>query len=68
MVIREMMVAEVTSRWPETVHVFHARGMACPGCSMAPFMTVAEAAEAYRVDADELTRELMAIAAPGGAS
>lgn len=68
MVIREMMVAEVMSRWPETVSVFNSRGMACPGCSMAPFMTVAEAAEAYHADADEFAEALTMVARPGATS
>lgn len=52
-------VADVMRRWPDTVGVFVARHMACPGCPMAPFMTVADAAREYRLDADELLAALI---------
>jgi hybrid cluster-associated redox disulfide protein len=44
--------------FPAVVGVFVARRMACPGCAMAPFETVAEAARAYHLPADELVAEL----------
>jgi|AutmiccommuBRH23_1029490.scaffolds.fasta_scaffold03791_9 hybrid cluster-associated redox disulfide protein len=34
------------------------RGMACPGCAMAPFMSLAEAAASYGVPADQLLEEI----------
>jgi hybrid cluster-associated redox disulfide protein len=56
----DMPVADVMRHWPETVGVFVARQMACPGCPMAPFMTVADAAREYHLDADELLAALVA--------
>ncbi len=53
-----MTVDDVMTRWPDTVPVFHRRRMACPGCVMAPFMTVAEAARSYAQSEDELAAEL----------
>jgi hybrid cluster-associated redox disulfide protein len=53
-----MTVDDVMARWPETVPVFHRRRMACPGCVMAPFMTVAEAARSYAQPEDELAADL----------
>lgn len=47
-------------RHPGAVRVFLDRRMACPGCDMAPFETVAEAARIYGVDAEELLTELRA--------
>lgn len=38
---------EVMDRRPRTLRVFVDRRMACPGCDMAPFETVADAADAY---------------------
>ena len=52
------MVRAVMDDHPETVAVFMRRRMHCPGCVMAPFMTVAEAAASYRIDARELVAEL----------
>ncbi len=53
-------VGAVMDHWPVTVPVFVRRRMACPGCVMAPFMTVAETAEAYGIDCDALVAELHA--------
>lgn len=60
----DMMVADVMRRWPETIGVFVARQMACPGCPMAPFMTVAAAAQEYGLDVDALVAELAARVTP----
>ncbi len=68
--MRGMIVADVMERWPATVQVFNARRMACPGCVMSPFMTVADAAASYNLDEAELTEALIRAvsAAPAGAS
>lgn len=47
-------VAETFNRCPETAPVFHRFGMACIGCTMAPFETLAEAAEAYELNLETL--------------
>ena len=52
-------VAEVMDRWPVSVGVFNRRRMACPGCVMAPFMTVAEAAISYGLSPAELEADLV---------
>lgn len=57
-----MPVGEVMRRWPQTVAVFLGHRMACPGCPMAPFMTVAEATRSYSRDAGALVDELRAAA------
>jgi hybrid cluster-associated redox disulfide protein len=57
----DMPVAEVMRRWPESVAVFLGRRMACPGCPMAPFMTLAEAARSYAIDAEDLIGDLRAV-------
>ena len=49
---------DTLDRRPATVRVFVARRMACPGCSMAPFETVADAADAYHLGRDELLADL----------
>lgn len=59
------MVAELLATWPQTSSVFVRRKMACPGCSMAPFMSLAEAAAEYRIPPQDLLDDLAAaIAAP----
>jgi hybrid cluster-associated redox disulfide protein len=58
----QTLVSDVMDAWPATVPVFLGRGMACPGCPMAPFMTVGEAAAAYGLDAGEFAGALAAAA------
>ncbi len=63
----DMLVADVMQRWPATASVFLRHGMACPGCPMAPFMTVAEAAASYRIALDHLVADLRRAMPPAGA-
>ncbi len=59
-------VAETFARCPEVIPVFHRMGMACIGCVMAPFETLAEAAEAYDLDVGKLLSEFHEATAPAG--
>jgi hybrid cluster-associated redox disulfide protein len=51
-------MAELLEECPAAGPVLARRGMACVGCVMAPFETVAEAALAYGADPAELLREV----------
>jgi hybrid cluster-associated redox disulfide protein len=53
-----LTVQTVIERWPGTTAVFLRRRMACVGCDLAPFMTIAEAAASYGIPAPELESEL----------
>ena len=53
-------VADLMRDWPALVTVFLHRRMACPGCAMAPFMTLREAAAAYGLDVGVLLSDLAA--------
>lgn len=55
---RDMTVQAVLDAWPATRTVFIARRMACVGCELAPFMTIADAAAAYDIPAGQLEDEL----------
>jgi hybrid cluster-associated redox disulfide protein len=57
------LVGALLEERPETLSVFLRNRMHCPGCVMARFITVAEAAANYRLDADELVEELRAATA-----
>lgn len=48
--LENTMVGEILERWPKTAVAFNRLGMACPGCVMAPFMTLDEACKAYGLD------------------
>lgn len=51
-------VAQVLARSPHAAAVFLNRRMACVGCAMAAFDTVAEAARVYGVQPRQLAAEL----------
>jgi hybrid cluster-associated redox disulfide protein len=51
-------VTSVLARSSAVVGVFVRHRMACPGCAMAPYMTIAEAAHIYGLDPDLLVLEL----------
>ena len=54
----DSLVGAILKERPETLPVFLRNRMHCPGCVMATFMTIAEAAANYRLDPDELVDEL----------
>lgn len=56
----QSIVRTVLDECPETLPVFIANRMHCPGCVMAPFMTLEEAAESHHLDPEKLLRELRA--------
>lgn len=56
--LAQLTVDQVLARWPQTIPVFLHHHMACAGCVMAPFETVAEAAAIYHL---ELPRFLNAL-------
>ena len=60
---RDLTVQKVLDLWPSTRDVFIARRMACVGCDLAPFMTIAEAAASYGIPPAELEQELREAAA-----
>ncbi|KAA0680692.1 DUF1858 domain-containing protein [Roseomonas genomospecies 6] len=60
------LVEDVLERWPSTLSVFLRHRMACPGCPMARFQTVAEVADDYGLDTAALLNEFaLAIAGKG---
>lgn len=59
----DAILRTVMERYPETIAVFVRRRMHCPGCPMAPFMTLAEAAANYALETEVLVGELRAAAA-----
>lgn len=56
--LKTLIVADVMNSWPQTVPVFISHRMACPGCVMAPFMTVTEAALEYGLEPEALAADL----------
>lgn len=60
-------VADVLSCWPASTAIFVRRGMACPGCVMAPMMTLEEAAAAYDLEVFELIADIVETCATASA-
>ncbi|AWB06902.1 hypothetical protein A6A40_17805 (plasmid) [Azospirillum humicireducens] len=58
--LADMTMADLMRDRPAVVPVLLRRGLACPGCAMAPFMTLREAAEAYGLELGALLDDLAA--------
>ena len=58
----EDRVSVVLARSPAVVTVFVRHPMACPGCTMAAYMSIGEAARIYGLDPALLVQELEAAA------
>jgi hybrid cluster-associated redox disulfide protein len=56
--LRTLSVAELLERFPRTAGLLIRYRMACVGCDIAAFHTVAEAAAIYGVDAERFFAEL----------
>ncbi|KNG93643.1 DUF1858 domain-containing protein [Pseudaestuariivita atlantica] len=57
----DMTLADLMTRWPETIAVFNARRMLCVGCLVSPFHSVVDACEEYDLDEDAFMAELREI-------
>jgi len=57
-------MAELFARRPAAVITLSRLGMACPGCAMAPFEPVAEAAAIYHFSTEDLLRIVCARSPP----
>ena len=55
-------ISTVLARSPAVMTVFVRHRMACPGCAMAAYMTIGEAAQIYGLDPALLVQELEAAA------
>ena len=54
-----LTLEDLFQRWPQTAVIFQRHQMACVGCVVAPFYTVADAANVYGLDAAEFVQELL---------
>ena len=64
----DMIVGELMEHWPASVPVLLGHRMACPGCLMARFMTVQEAALEHGVAPEQLVEELASALARDGSN
>lgn len=54
----EMTVADLLGRYPQAAPIFIQNHMACVGCSMSGFETLADAAKTYNLSLEKLLGEL----------
>lgn len=54
----ELIVADILERWPQAIPVFLRNRMYCVGCAMAPFETLTDALEIYKLPATRFLQEL----------
>lgn len=62
-ITRDMPIAEVVQKYPQTVPVFLAHGLMCFGCAIARFENVEQGAQAHGIDVDALINDLNAAVA-----
>ena len=53
-VTKNMSIAEVVMKWPETAGAFMENGLHCYGCAAARFETIEQGAMAHGVDPKKL--------------
>lgn len=58
---KEMSVAQVLARWPETTAVFLALRTACPGCALSRFCSLADVAREYALPVEDLLDRLQQV-------
>ncbi|WP_299687116.1 DUF1858 domain-containing protein [uncultured Tateyamaria sp.] len=56
----DMPLADLMTRWPETIPVFARHRMLCVGCLVSPFHTLVDACREYDLDEDAFVAELLA--------
>ena len=54
----ELTVADLLARWPQAIPVFLRRQMACVGCTMSPFETLADVTAVYGIHLPVFVGEL----------
>lgn len=59
-ITRQMTIAEVVQKYPQTVPVFLAHGLMCFGCAIARFENIEQGAVAHGIDVDALLKDLNA--------
>ena len=57
---KEMTIAEVVQKYPQTVEVFLRHGLMCFGCAIARFENIEQGAVAHGIDVPALVTDLNA--------
>jgi hybrid cluster-associated redox disulfide protein len=54
----ESMVQEIILQYPQTIAMFNRHRLACPGCYISPYHTVADSAREYAIPIEPLLADL----------
>ena len=57
-ITKDMSLAEIVQKHPETAEVFQKHGLHCLGCAIASFETLEQGAAAHGMDIDKLLADL----------
>jgi len=57
---KEMSIAEVVQKYPQTIEVFLRHGLMCFGCAIARFENIEQGAMAHGIDVPALVTDLNA--------
>jgi hybrid cluster-associated redox disulfide protein len=63
-ITKEMAIAEIVQKYPQTVKVFLHHGLMCIGCAAARFENLEQGALAHGIEIDPLIKDLNAVAEP----
>lgn len=58
MITRDMTIADIIGRYPQTIAVFRSFGLSCQECQIADFEDVEHGAGVHNVDIEQLLFEL----------
>ncbi|TFH03588.1 MAG: DUF1858 domain-containing protein [Candidatus Thorarchaeota archaeon] len=58
LVNKNMSIAEVVMKWPETAGAFMENGLHCYGCAAARYETIEQGALAHGIDPDKLIESI----------
>ncbi|GAA6198403.1 DUF1858 domain-containing protein [Pseudophaeobacter sp.] len=58
----DLPLADLMTKWPQTIPVFVRHKMLCVGCLVSPFHTIADACAEYHLDEEVFLAELITAA------
>ena len=58
MITKEMKIADVMMRFPQTIEVFNAVGLDCHDCQIAEYEEIQHGAGVHDVDVEQLIKDL----------
>lgn len=61
----DLPLADLMTRWPQTIPVFVRHRMLCVGCLISPFHTITDACSEYHLDQEAFIAELIQAVSAG---